>query len=205
VELNPSDAEAQLTLAKAHKERGENALAIECLRQLLRVDPRNDAAQVLLARITLDSGDPEGALRELAPIIELWPGDLLASYCRAEALRAAGRIDEAKVHFKDYAKLEQNSQRLEQLGRLVTRNPFDPELRYEMGLLQMRHLSRAEGVMWLQSVFLYAPDHAGAHAALAEYYEKVGDIKQAELHQSAARTQSSESARNSSQSEGPTP
>jgi tetratricopeptide (TPR) repeat protein len=203
--LNPKDADSLLTLARILKEQGENASASECLRQLLEFDPRNDTAQVLLARVTLDSGDPQGAIRDLVPVIELWPEDLLARYCLAEALRAAGQLDEAKSQFKKYAELEQNSQRLEQLGRLVTRSPFDPELRYEMGLLRMRHLSRAEGVMWLQSVFLYAPDHAGAHTALAEYYNKVGDVNQAQLHQLAARTQSAESLQISPQPEGPTP
>jgi tetratricopeptide (TPR) repeat protein len=204
-QINPADVDAQFVLAKTLKEQGDPVLTTECLHRVLELDPRNDPARVLLARLTLESGDAEGAIRELTPLIDLWPEDLMARYCLADALRTTGRIEEAKAHFKAYAELEKNSQRLDELSRTIRKRPFDPELRYEMGLLRMKHLSRAEGVLWLQSVFLYASDHAGAHQALAEYYRKIGDRDLAERHRVAAERQPATSPLEFSKPQGPTP
>jgi predicted Zn-dependent protease len=179
---DPLDAEALLALAQTLAELKQHLAATECLDRILDHDPGNDPARLLLANITLAAGDAEEAIRQLGPLLERWPEDLKGRYCLAEALRAAGRVDEAESHYKAYADLERNWQRLHQLSRMVQRTPGDAELRYELGLLRLRHESRTEGVAWLHSVFLYAPEHAGAHRALADYYAKIGDVEQARRH-----------------------
>jgi tetratricopeptide (TPR) repeat protein len=182
LQTNPADADALLALAMTLVEQEDHIAAATLLRRVLDQDPRNDAARLLLAKTALAADDAEEAIRQLTPLIELWPGDLKGRYCLAEALRAAGRLDEADAHFKAYSDLERNWQRMNQLKRIIPRRPNDPELRYEMGLLRLRHDSRIEGVAWLQSVFLYAPEHAGAHHALAEYYTKIGEPELARRH-----------------------
>ena len=186
VELAPSDREALLLLARVFREDTDFAGATDCLWRVLEQDPRHEPARLLLADVLLAVGDAEGAIEQVQPIVDLWPEDLQSRYTLARALRAVGRMGEAESHLRTYAQLEPSRARLEAANRNVRRQPQDADARYELGLLLLKHESRGEGVAWLHSVLPYEPGHAGAHQALAEYYDKIGDAELARRHRQHA-------------------
>ena len=185
--IDPTDEAALLALAAALKEQKKLPAAADVARRLLNLNPRHERATILLADILLLTGDAEESLQLLTPLAELWPEDLKIQYTLASALQKVGRKSEAAEHLKAYAELETASQHIMELKRSLERNPDDPELRYEFGLLRLRHESRAEGVAWLQSVLLCNPNHAATHEALADYYSKVENFKLAEMHRLRSR------------------
>lgn len=189
--IDPSDQAALLALAAALKEQKKLPAAADIARRLLNLSPRHERATILLADILLLTGDAEESLQLLTPLAELWPEDLKIQYTLASALQKVGRKSEAEEHLKAYAELETASQRIQELKRLLEQNPDDLELRYEFGLLRLRHESRAEGVAWLQSVLLCNPNHAATHEALADYYSRVENSTLAEMHRLRSRELSS--------------
>ena len=185
--IDQSDEAALLALAAALKEQKKLPAAADVARRLLDLNPRHERATILLADILLLTGDAEESLQLVTPLAELWPEDLKIQYTLASALKKVGRKSEAEEHLKAYAELETASQRIQELKTMLERNPDDPELRYEFGLLRLRHESRAEGVAWLQSVLLCNPNHAATHEALADYYSRVENSKLAEMHRLRSR------------------
>lgn len=193
IRQDPGDVDAVIALAEVAQEQGDQGEAFRLLQEALDREPGNFQAKLMLADSARKAGDAEEAIRHLAPLVELWPEDLRSRYLLAQALRAAGRVQEAEAHLTIYARLERNWGRLEQLNREVKRRPDDPGVRYELGLMLLRHRSRSEGVAWLQSVFQFQPDHHGAHRALAEYYTKIGEPELARRHRRMASVDSPKS------------
>ena len=183
VREDPADVEALLGLAAVLKQRDSPAEAATFARRALEQKPHSFRAKLLLAELTLLEGDAERAVNLATPLVESWPRDLRSRYVLAEALRAAGRGGEAEAHAKTYAELQRHAQQVERtLRQRLHLRPDDAENRYQLGQYVLDYVSRAEGVSWLQSVLQYEPQHAGAHAALARYYEKVGDRELARRH-----------------------
>lgn len=195
VVTTPDHVPALMILAQLTLQDKDFAAARGYAERAVAAEPANDEAQLLLANIELASGDAPACIERLEPILSLWPGDLQARYCLAQALRRLGRQEEAEQHLQIYAELERIRARLEELDREVRRHPDDPELRYELGKLLLHHESRSEGVVWLQSVFQFSPLHAGAHQELAEYYSKLGDETLAQQHRAFIEPAAAESPR----------
>lgn len=195
LDREPTDADSLIKLARILRDRKEYTEAIALIRRVLDWEPENFDARLSLAKLLLAAGDAAEAVRQAGPLVELWPQDLESRYVLGNALRAAGRMKEAESHFRVHTELQRNWERLEELKRLVKQRPSDPELRYELGLLLLRHTNpRSEGVAWLQSVFQFEPDHQGAHRALAEHYEKIGQRELARRHRNPRSTAQSDLA-----------
>lgn len=174
--------DALLCIAKLSQERGELELAAKTFRRVLEQNPDQFDARLSLAKVLLKMNQPQEAEQHARQLVEKWPQDLQAVYTLAQALQQSGRGDQAEEYYARFSKMQDALIRLEELKRVVHQKSDDPEIRYELGHLLLRHVSREEGVAWLQSVFYYAPNHEEAHRTLAEYYEKIGDTKLAEQH-----------------------
>lgn len=179
---DPDFVPALLALGNLLLERKDAAGAAMMAGRALDQQPQDDEAQLLLAKSELAAGKPESSIRRLEALIQQWPEDLRLRYTLARALRLAGRHEDAEHQLQTYSELEQARGRIEELDRAVRRDPSNPELRYELGSLMLRHESRREGAVWLQSVLQFEPAHAGAHQELASYYEKVGHVELSRLH-----------------------
>jgi len=59
-------------------------------------------------------------------------------------------------------------------------------LAYGVGIAAMQGGNREAGLCWLQSALQEDPNFAPAHRALMEYYQQVGDLSQAAVHQTRA-------------------
>ena len=133
----------------------------------------------MLAKVLLDGGKAGEASLEAQKLVDEWPDDLAAVYTLAQALRAAGRVDEAEAQFEHYAELGDVYAELERLKLEINSRPSDASLRLQIGKMVLAHVSREEGAAWLQSVLFIEPNHAEAIIALAEYYERTGDAEMA--------------------------
>ena len=205
VRLAPSDDAANLALAKVRFDRKDAAGAMALVEPVVARVPDNAEALVLLAKCLIEVKRPEDAAARLTPYVELWPVDFESRYPLAQALRAAGRTAEAQAHFEKYAELQRDVPRLEQLNREVRKDPDSIEIRYEFGWLMWKHISRMEGVVWLQSVLQRDPTHIGAHQALAEHYARIGDSLRSQQHRQAAERRPVTSDPPSDNAEGPSP
>lgn len=73
----------------------------------------------------------------------------------------------------------------------VTRSANDAcvtpaSLAFGVGMAAMQGGNREVGLCWLQSALKEDPNYAPAHRALMEYYQQVGDLFQAAVHQASA-------------------
>ena len=177
------DAPEDIALLSSYAEllyaKSEFIEAGQILRRLLKIAPDNFRATLSMGKILLNQGLCEDAITRLEPVLQQWPEDLELMYTCAQAYRQCKRISDAEELLKRYNELGDILDRLEVLKDDVNENPASVELRFELGRLLLKHVSRPEGVAWLRSVFFYAPDHQGAQRLLADYYERTGDVQRA--------------------------
>jgi hypothetical protein len=101
------------------------------------------------------------------------------------ALRAHGEDAEADRLVPRVEALRKDSARLDELVRIIARNPDAAGPRHEAGVLALR-LGRADdGVRYLEGALRTRGDHRPSHAALAEHFRRGGDSR-AEIHQKLA-------------------
>ena len=89
------DVVGLMQLATEHMQRGHFGNAVQCLRQVLSVQPENRAAQRDLVLSLAQAGATDEAMREIDERRKLAPGDVEWTQLRALLLVQAGRIDEA--------------------------------------------------------------------------------------------------------------
>ena len=85
-------------LGQAHQLLGEQRQSLDAFRRALEIDPGHVEARVQLAAVLIESGDPDGAIRELTDAARLDPNDeLYAMLARAYWDKAAWResVEEA--------------------------------------------------------------------------------------------------------------
>jgi Flp pilus assembly protein TadD len=73
------------------------------------------------------------------------------------------------------------------LGRAIARNPHDPNLRCEAGLVLLRNGLEDEALRWLESALAEDPLHQATHQALADHYERAGNLEKAIEHRRVAQ------------------
>ena len=180
--IRPIDPQLLMNLAQISFDRNDFQAAQRYLTAIVKIEPSHFPARLLLAKACLGMNDAAGTIEIAEVLTKEWPEDLGAHYVLAQALRADGRMEEAKVHFKIHGELDKKWAQIESIGREMNMHPTDPRLRYELGVLLLHHVSRSEGVTYLESVFQFVPTHTGAHSELAEYYDKVGKPDLAAQH-----------------------
>jgi Tfp pilus assembly protein PilF len=65
--------------------------------------------------------------------------------------------------------------------------PSDNAVRWDLSELARRNGQSEEAYAWLLEILRFDPNHAAAHAALAEYFDRAGQPRRADLHRTAAR------------------
>ena len=149
---------------------GRSDEARTVIQQVLAKFPDEPLPHQALGQIELEAGNYEEALKHLDIAVVKLGYDIELRNARGAALRSLKRLKEANQEF-DYVKAASRAlNRAGDLRELVQTNPNDYKSRYEIGLLFLKYYQPQEGVIWLQSVFNFKPDHRGAHQALADYY-----------------------------------
>ena len=186
INRDPADLSSLMNLAQITFDRNDYEISRGYLNRIVAAQPHDFPARLLLAKLCLATGDPARSADIAKSLVSEWPEDLSAHYVLAQALRTSGHPEDANRHFKIHGELDKNWARIETIGREMNHHPTDPQLRYELGILLLRHVSRSEGAAYLESVFQFVSTHPDAHRALADYYEQTGNSALSARHRQLA-------------------
>jgi tetratricopeptide (TPR) repeat protein len=184
----PDDLDAQIGLAACRIEQGRAAEAITLLDGVLEQGPGSAQAVFLRGKAAVQVNQPASAERWLREATRLAPSDPEALYQLSLALRAQRKEEEAKQVSLRAERLRKDYQRLEELTRMIARQPSDPQPRHEAGVIALRLGRTDEGLRFLHSLLPLDGDHRRTQAVLADHYQQKGNLERAEYHRRLAET-----------------
>ena len=199
IELNPHDGRSPLLLGQLLYDRQSPAEASDwferaaqvgdgevqttaltslarCRRELGQMDEARAAAEAAgsvteLARLDLDAGQVDAALKRLESVRERMSDDLEFRSALAAALQRAGRSDEARAERAAVQASVQQRGQARQLVRQLLDDSENLDLRRRLGRIGLEAGPTAEGVVWLESVLELQTNDRAALEMLVDYYE----------------------------------
>ncbi|MEQ9070775.1 MAG: hypothetical protein RLO18_28830 [Gimesia chilikensis] len=188
VESADQPGPAQVGVARCLRLLNRNAEAKALLQEVLANEPEalqkayqalgdHKAAalsepQLEMARLELGTKNYEAALKWLEPAAEANPLDLGIKNALVQVYSRLGRKEEARELGQVVKETNEVLAEIPKLLDQVQVNPGDVALRFEIGRKYLKYVSEEQGVVWLNSVLNYQPNHRGAHQELAKYYEQ---------------------------------
>lgn len=187
VQADPDNPARVVALARCLRSLGRTEESLRLLD-----DWRNNHAAApaellaLMGRLAADLHRTEEALTWLRQAERLSPSDEETLITLATLFRELGQDAEAEKYDARARDAHQKLKRIDSLLRALKNEPRNVAIRYEIGwlLLTLGHDDKA--FPWLVSALEQDPDHGPTHAALAEYYEALGDRETARNHRLAA-------------------
>ncbi|MFH1300736.1 MAG: tetratricopeptide repeat protein [Planctomycetota bacterium] len=181
-------APAQVGLARCLRLLNRNAEAKKLLAEVLQKNVKelqedyqamgdhklsaNSAVNLEMGNLELAEKNYAAALKWLEPAAQANPRDLGIKNSLTIVYSRLGRKQEAKELSLSIKETNDALAEIQQLLDQVQQKPADAELRFQIGKAYLKYVSEEQGVVWLNSVLHYQPDHWGAHAELARYYEQ---------------------------------
>jgi tetratricopeptide (TPR) repeat protein len=182
----PADSTRFLGLARALTDSARLAEAQTQLDQLLELDPNSTDALVERARLALRQSRFAEAERFLARTERLAPWHRAAMQLHSIALKELKQTAAAAECEACLAQMQAEDGLYGQLKLRARDTPGDVAVRWDLWLWCARNGQMAEGVSWLMKVLRLAPGHIQAHQALADYFERIGQPRRAQLHRDLA-------------------
>jgi predicted Zn-dependent protease len=179
---DPGNPDVILCAARCLRLLGRMPEAQHVLDQFLAANPRHAGALALRAQLALEAGRTQEAERLLRQAAALEPLNRQVNYALMQCLKQLGKTAEIKAVEARVAEADAELKRMDQLVREVMQRPYDPSLRYEVGMIFLRNGMAREGLHWLSTALEADPTHRPTHEALAEHYERTGDRQRAALH-----------------------
>jgi tetratricopeptide (TPR) repeat protein len=128
--------------------------------------------------IAFNAEDYGAAERDLRKAIELLPGDFQAHYILHLCLIAEGK--DPSVERAAFREIQRDSDRIREIrDNILPLQPRNPHLHYELGILHLQMEMKEEGVRWLESALLLAPNLTEAKDALAKCKESAKKVEYA--------------------------
>ncbi len=153
--------------------KGDRPQAIRLLYEIVKANPANADARLLLGSILQEEGDSAGSIAQLTEAVKLRPGSAEAQNALGEAFNASGDGKTARGPFERAVALDPNLAPAQQNLGLVL---LDAEEFEEAG----RHLDRALDLLGR------TPDAAYPHYLRAKVYSGENEVHQAVTHLEAA-------------------
>ncbi len=107
LDISPRSLPALLQIAFEYLRRGDAAAALPYARQAAQIEPESFVAHNALGRALVDSGDPEGGIRELELSKKQAPGSPQTRIALASAYAKVGRNEDAAHERAEFLKLKQ--------------------------------------------------------------------------------------------------
>jgi tetratricopeptide (TPR) repeat protein len=189
VAARPDDAPALFGVAKCQQRTGETSDAKSGLLALLKRElSATQKGEVLLelGEMALFNQDYAQAADLLARARE---ADSTNRFIYQPLSRAYARLGKTELAEQVQRRGDESTRRLSQLVEITDKIVHDqqnPELRYEAGMLLFADGAAKEGAAWLFTALKCDPGHRQTHAALADYYEGIGDANSASRHRKMA-------------------
>ena len=98
------------------------------------------------------------------------PKDWKTRFQYAQALRRCKKPEQAQQELEQAEQSRLAFEEGDRLIDLVMKDPTDVESRYQLGKILLAHFSENQGLVWLNSVLKYDPDHHNTHQELARYF-----------------------------------
>jgi tetratricopeptide (TPR) repeat protein len=182
--LKPDDPQGIAALAGCQRALGSAEDARRSLDDWLR--GHTGTAEVFLVRgeAAMDLGNPEEALGFFRQAEALGPPALREKidFQLAGALRAAGRPQEADGYEQKWRTRNQLRQRLKELEGTAAKEPQNVAARHEAGTISLRLDDEPAGMRWFASALKIDPSHKPTHQALAEHFQRKGNLEAAAFH-----------------------
>jgi tetratricopeptide (TPR) repeat protein len=175
---HPPAAEALFGLANCQFNLAQSDAARATLDRLFALQPDHPAGCFVRAKLEMQT-NPAEALAWLRKAERQAPHETDVTSALVQALTQTGQADEAACYQLKLDELRADLFRLDELRKEVRTDPDRPAPRLEAGELCAWLGREAEAVHWFQSVLRLDPNHAAAHRALAELYERQGDPRAA--------------------------
>ncbi len=184
----PDDPDVQVRLARCHNMLDRGAEARQIVDAVLERHPEHALALRTRGQFALADNRPAQAERWLRRAVQARPNDYQSQFLLVQALRQQNKVEEARTALKKAEALKDRAERLGELtSRKLSEQPLDPALQCEMGVLVLRNGHAKTGEAWLLSALRLDPNYRPAHAALADHYERQGDVERARDHRRQAR------------------
>jgi tetratricopeptide (TPR) repeat protein len=113
----------------------------------------------------------EAAASEFKKVVDAVPANWRVRYRLSQAQRKLGQNDLAEPNEVLVRSTKAAFEKCDPLISLLKNEPGNVEARFTIGITFLEHISENQGLVWLDSVLDLDPHHAGAHAALAQYFE----------------------------------
>lgn len=181
----PRNGEILLNLGAAHRINGEAAHAVEALRKAVKLNPRNGAALLNPGNAAVDAGEPEIAIDAYHQLVALQPDHLEARKSLARLYQENSEAALAHSEFEFICERDRtDADPYNRLGVLIAESgdhksavekltiaaslaPTDPEIRCNLGNALSRVGNRDTAAQQYRTVIASHPNHADAHASLA--------------------------------------
>ena len=104
--IQPAHPWSLMQIAYEYLKRGEPATALPFARQAVEAAPKAFPARKALGQALLETGDVDGAIKELQHGIELAPASPGLHFTLARAYQRAGRLDDAERERNEFTRLD---------------------------------------------------------------------------------------------------
>jgi predicted Zn-dependent protease len=178
----PNDPGLQFGLALCAAGTGEYDTARTLFDKLLAANPDNWTVLLERGKLAMQTDRPDQAVDDLKRADALAPPDV-APIPLVQCLLLLGRADEARKYQEKVDRIQaENARVIELSDHIRDRAPDDPQPRYDLGRVLIRLGKPREAVHWLRTAVEKDPKHRPSHEALAEFFQSVNDVNQAEYH-----------------------
>jgi tetratricopeptide (TPR) repeat protein len=178
--LQPSNPTVLVNLARCCMELDRPQDARQALSEALDHDPTDQPALVVSAQLALQAGESEQAEKLVRRALAVDPYEREANFLLSQCLRQCGKIAEADQQAAKFKRIDADWRAVHEIVTVkMPKAPHDPEFRYQLGVILLRLGEDKTGVLWLKRALETDPKHEASRKALAEYYERLGDSRQA--------------------------
>jgi tetratricopeptide (TPR) repeat protein len=182
----PGSASVLLGLARCRFDLHELEQARELLDDLLTAQPDNVAALVERGRLALCQGQEVLAEEKLWRAAALAPWHREAHRLLQRCLDAEGKSVLAEKGQAQLHELEDSDRQAGQLSLRFRKLPQDVSVRFEVAMWALHNGREPDGARWLFATLLLDPQHGPTHAALADYFERLGQPRRSAEHRRRA-------------------
>ncbi|MDX1968512.1 MAG: hypothetical protein SFV23_15145 [Planctomycetaceae bacterium] len=123
-----------------------------------------------MAQLEIEAGNDAAAVKWLEQALQAYPQDWKLRYTYSTTLQRLGRQEDAEQEAQQSDRSRVAMESCDRLFDALGKNPADVEARYHIGCVLLEHLSTNQGLVWLNSVLTFDPQHRPTHARLAEYF-----------------------------------
>jgi predicted Zn-dependent protease len=179
----PGSSTVLVYLALIQDRQGHGEEAERILDAVLARHPLFGPALLERGKLALRAGQFAAAEKYLREAVQQDPSNFQAHDRLAFCLEQNGKLAEVDKEREHMKQMEQDLFEIEAVAKgQLEQTPHNADLHYRIGMISMRAGAVTEGLRWLNSALKENPNHQGAHKALMEHYQRIGDAVKAREH-----------------------